>query len=60
MIWDLNCQIKNSEESKVAHDEEKSEDLGEQKIELDRKSKLVKCKYHIDIFNFNWIKLSIY
>ena len=49
MIWDLNCQIKSSEESKDAHDEEKSEDLNEQKIELDRESKLAKCKHQIDI-----------
>ena len=60
MICDLNCQIKNSEESKVVHYEEKSEDLNEEKIELDRESKLSKCKHQIDKFNFNWIKLSIY
>ena len=60
MICDLNCQIKSSEENKVAHDEEKSEDLNEQRIELDRESNLTKCKHQIDIFNFNWIKLSIY
>ena len=60
MICDLNNKIKSSEESKVAHDEIKSEDLNEQKIELDRESNLVKCKYQIDIFNFNLIKLSIY
>ena len=58
MICDLNNKIKNSEESKVAHDEEKSEDLNEQRIELDRESDLAKCKHQID--NFNWIKLSIY
>ena len=58
MIWDLNSQIKNSEESKVVHDEEKSEDLNEQRIELDKGSDLAKCKHQIDIFN--WIKLSIY
>ena len=60
MIWDLNCKIKSSEENKVAHDEEKSEELNEQKIELDKGSDLAKCKHQIDIFNFNWIKLSIY
>ena len=31
MICDLNCQIKSSEESKVAHYDSKSEDLSEQK-----------------------------
>ena len=36
---------KNSEKSKVAHDEEKSEDLNEQRIELDRESNLTKCKH---------------
>ena len=51
MIWDLNCQIKSSEESKVVHFEEKSEDLNEQKIEVDRESQLVKCKHQIDILN---------
>ena len=60
MIWDLNCQIKSTEESKAAHDEKISEDLGEQKIKLDKGSDLAKCKHQIDIFNFNWIKLSIY
>ena len=60
MICDLNNKIKSYEESKVDNDEAKSEDLGEQKIELDRESKLVKCKHQIDIFNFNWINLSIY
>ena len=59
MICDLNCQIKNSEESKVAHYEAKSEDLGEQKIELDWESNLSKCKHQIVIFNFNWMELSI-
>ena len=49
MIWDLNYQIKNSEESKVAHYEAKSEDLNEQRIELDRESNLAKCKHQIDI-----------
>ena len=53
MICDLNSQIKNSEESKVDHCEEKSEDLNEQKAELDRDFNLEKCKYQIDIFNFN-------
>ena len=60
MIWDLNNKIKSSEESKVAHDEEKSEDLNEQRIELDKGYDLSKCKHQIDIFNFNWIKMSIY
>ena len=59
MICDLNNKIKSSEESKVAHDEEKSEDLNEQTIELDRESKILKCKHQIDIFSFNWIELSI-
>ena len=58
MIWDLNCQIKSSEESKVIHYEEKSDDLSEQKTELDKGSDLAKCKHQINIFN--WIKLSIY
>ena len=49
MICDINRIIKSSEESKASHDEEKSEDLIEQKIELDRESKLVKCKHQIDI-----------
>ena len=49
MIWDLNCQIKSSEESKVVHLEEKSEDLNEQRIELDKGSDLAKCKNQIDI-----------
>ena len=60
MIYDLNNKIKSSEESKVDHDEEKSENLNEQKIELDRDSNLAKCKHQIHNFNFNWIKLSIY
>ena len=60
MICDLNNKIKSSEESKVDHDEEKSEDLNEQRIELDKGSDLAKCKHQIDNFNFNWIKLSIY
>ena len=51
MICDLNNKIKSSEESKVAHDEEKSEDLNEQRIELDKGSDLAKCKHQIDIFN---------
>ena len=59
MIWNLNSKIKSSEESKVAHDEAKSEDLNEQKNELDRDSNLAKCKHHIDKFNFNWIELNI-
>ena len=58
MICDLNRKIKSSEESKVVHDEEKSEDLNEQRIELDKGSDLAKCKHQIHIFN--WIKLSIY
>ena len=49
MIWDLNCEIKNSEESKVAHFEEKSEDLNEQRIELHRESNLSKSKHQIGI-----------
>ena len=49
MICDLSCKIKSSEESKVDHFEEKSEDLNEQKIELDRESKILKCKHQIDI-----------
>ena len=49
MIWDLNNKIKSSEEIKVAHDEEKSEDLNEQRIELDKGSDLAKCKHQIDI-----------
>ena len=57
MIWDLNCQIKSSEESKVVHLEEKSEDLNEQKIELDIESKHQKCKHQIN--KFNWMELSI-
>ena len=56
MICDLNCQIKNSEESKVVHYEAKSEVLKEEKIELDRESDLAKCKHQID--NFNWMELS--
>ena len=60
MIWDLNCEIKSSEESKVVHFEEKSEDLKEQKTELGRESKLAKCKHQLDIINFNWINLSIF
>ena len=59
MICDLNNKIKSSEERKVDHFEEKSEDLIEQKTELDRKSKILKCKHQIDIFSFNWIELSI-
>ena len=45
MICDLNNKIKSSEESKVVHFEEKSEELNEQKIELDRESKMLKCKH---------------
>ena len=59
MICDLNYKIKSSEESKVVHYEEKSDDLSEQKTELDKGSDLAKCKHYIDIFNFNWIELSI-
>ena len=59
IICDLNCEIKNSEESKVDHYNAKSEDLNEQKIELDRESSLAKSKHQIDIINFNWIKFSI-
>ena len=40
------------EESKVAHDEENSEDLSEQKTELDKGSDLAKCKNQINIFLF--------
>ena len=58
-IWDLNSEIKSSEESKVAHFEEKSENLNELKIELDRESNLAKCKHQIHIFIFNWMELSI-
>ena len=54
MIWDLNCQIKSSEESKVVHCEAKLEDLSMQKTELDKGSDLAKCKNQIDIINFNW------
>ena len=53
MICDLNCKIKSSEESKVAHFEAKSEDLNEQKIKLDKGSDLAKCKHQIDSFNFD-------
>ena len=49
MICDLNREIKSSEESKVDHYEEKSEDLNERKIELDGESNLTKCKHQIDI-----------
>ena len=49
MICNLNSKIKNSEESKVAHDEENSEDLNEKWIELDKGSDLAKCKHQIDI-----------
>ena len=56
MICDLNWNIKSSEESKVVHYEAKSEDLNEQKTELDRYSNLTKCKNQID--NFNWIEWS--
>ena len=59
IIRDLNNQIKNSEGIKVDHYEAKSEDLNEQKTELDRESNLAKCEHQIGIFNFNWIKLSI-
>ena len=45
MICDHNNKIKSSEESKVAHYETKSEDLNEQKIELDREPNLAKCKH---------------
>ena len=54
MIWNLNSKIKSSEESKVAHYEEKLEVLSEQKIELDKGSDLAKCKHQIDFF-LNWI-----
>ena len=58
IICDLNSEIKNSEEKKVYHYEIKSDDLNEQKTELDSESNLTKCKHQIDIFN--WIKLSFY
>ena len=57
MINDLNNEIKNFEESKVAHYEPTSEVLNEEKIELDRESNLAKCKHQID--KFNWMELSI-
>ena len=57
MINDLNNEIKNFEESKVAHYEPTSEVLNEEKIELDRESNLTKCKHQID--KFNWMELSI-
>ena len=50
MICNLNRKIKSSEESKVAHDEGKSEDLNEQKIELDIGSDLAKCKHQVNNF----------
>ena len=59
MICDLNRKIKSSEERKVVHYEEISEDLNEQKTELNRESNLAKCEHQIGIFNFNWIELSI-
>ena len=49
----------NSKEVKVDHDEAKSDDLNEQKIELDKESDIAKCKHQLDIFNFNWMELSI-
>ena len=61
MIWDINCQIKNPEEIKVDHDESKSDVINEDKIELDRESKLAKCKNQINIFiliEWSWV-LSI-
>ena len=54
MICDLNNKKRSSEERKVAHYEEKTEDLSEPKTELDRESNLAKCKHQIDIINFNW------
>ena len=57
MICDLNCEIKNSEESKGDHCEAKSEDLIGQKIELGREPNPAKCKHQIDIIN--WMELSI-
>ena len=56
MICNLNRKIKSSEESKVVHDEEKSEDLNEQRIELDKGSDFAKCKHQIDNFNLNKVK----
>ena len=52
MVYDLNSEIKSSEDRKVDHYEEKSDELNEQKIELDRESSLAKCKHQIDMFSF--------
>ena len=63
MIWDLNCRIKSSEGSKVAHYEIKSDDLNGEKIKLDRESNLVKCKHQIDIFiliQWSWVLLILF
>ena len=49
-ICDINSEIKSSEEVKDAHYEIKSDDLNEEKIELDRESNIVKCKHQINIF----------
>ena len=59
-ICDLNNKIKNSKEVKVYHEEEKSDVLNEEKNELDRDSKLAKCKHQISSFNFNWMEFSIF
>ena len=59
IICDLNSEMKNSEESKVDYYEEKSEDLNQQKIELDRESSNTKYKHMIGIVSFNWMKLNI-
>ena len=59
MICDLNCEIKNSEDRKVDHYEEKSDELNKQKFEIDRESNFAKSKHHIHIFYFNWMELSI-
>ena len=62
-ICDLNSEIKSSEEVKVAHYEIKSDDLNEEKIELDRESNIVKCKHQINIFyliEWRWAFLILY
>ena len=62
IIYDLNSEIKDSEEIKVDHYEETSENLIEQKIkqkiELDKESNPAKCKHQIDIFSIelNWFE----
>ena len=62
-ICDLDSEIKSSEEVKVAHYEIKSDDLNEEKIELDRESNIVKCKHQINIFyliEWKWAFLILY